>query len=225
MKWSVITKLIIILSMIAITQGCGVSQRPLSAPDPALALRLNSQATTVYPEDAEKARKILQKALRADPFCGPALNNLGALYLEENRLDKAFESLESARRIMPMDPRPHVNLGLLFANVNQYENAIAEYDEALRLNPDYMPAIMQKAWLQIHEDRADDTTLHALEKIAIRAHEEEWRDFGRKYSMRLRSRSELGLDRPSNIFDENTGNEDNVITSPVQIDDGDNNNN
>lgn len=169
----------------AVLSGCALGPKRPAAPNPQLAMKLHREATQVRDDDPARARELLMSAVNADPFFGPSHNNLGTIYLEEGQRQLAFAEFETARRLMPGDPRPHVNLGMLFASAGQFDNAMREYDDALALHSNFMPAVRQKAWLQVHADQIDETTLPALEMIAIRADDDEWREFGKEWSLRL----------------------------------------
>jgi hypothetical protein len=51
------------------------------------------------------------EALSADLFFGLAHNNLGVLYLKEDKLYEAANEFEWARKLMPGHPDPRMNLG------------------------------------------------------------------------------------------------------------------
>ncbi len=165
--------------------GCAPG-RSMGTPDPQLALRLKDEASKLQAESPQEAKALLLRAIEADPYCGPALNNLGVLYLREGNRERAADTLEQARRNMPQDPRPYVNLALLFAKAHQYEEATSFCGEALELRPEYLPAIQLKTWLQIRMEETDESTLADLERIAIYATDPDWRRFGEEYAMKLR---------------------------------------
>lgn len=173
--------LLVLLPLVGCTTG-----RPIGTPDPQLALELHEEASKAYPEDPREAMRLLERAIEADPFCGPAYNNLGVLYLHLGDRKRAADALEQAHRNMPQDPRPYVNLALVFAEAHQHREALEFVIDALELRPDYMPAIQLKVWLQIRMEETDATTLPALERIAVRAQDPEWRRFGEEYAMKLR---------------------------------------
>ncbi len=63
-------------------------------------------------DDAEGAEEAYRSALRADATFAEALNNLGALQRDTDRLEDGIASLREAIRIRPGFASAHLNLGL-----------------------------------------------------------------------------------------------------------------
>jgi tetratricopeptide (TPR) repeat protein len=169
--------------------GCTTGRSP-DTPDPQLALKLNDQASEAYPENPREAMRLLEASVQADPYCGPCYNNLGVMYLHLGDRERAADALDQAQRNMPQDPRPYVNLALVFAEAHQFAESMSFVEDALELRPNYMPALQLKTWLQIRTEEPDETTLPALERIAVRSKDPEWRRFGEEYALKLRGELE-----------------------------------
>jgi Tfp pilus assembly protein PilF len=75
--------------------------------------RLNRLAADLIEGDPVEAEKLLREALTKDLYCGPAHNNLGVLYLKEEKLYEAANEFEWAKKLMPGHPDPRVNLALV----------------------------------------------------------------------------------------------------------------
>src|SRR6185503_3230291 len=80
-------------------------------PDPKLAHELTLQALDVIESDPARAEELLNAALKADLYHGPAHNDMGVLYLRQSRLYEAANEFELARKLMPGTPDPRLNLG------------------------------------------------------------------------------------------------------------------
>lgn len=60
--------------------------------------------------DIAKAERLFRSALAADPYCGPAHNDLGVVYLKGGQLYEAAAEFDWARKLMPGHPDPRLNL-------------------------------------------------------------------------------------------------------------------
>jgi tetratricopeptide (TPR) repeat protein len=77
------------------------------------------------PELVSLARQNLQKAAR---------------YIEQGKLDKAFEACEVAIQNAPNFAAAYNYLGMVYNALGQLEDAIAAYREAIRLDPEFIEA-------------------------------------------------------------------------------------
>jgi len=128
---------------------------------------------------------LLHEAVAADPFFGPAHNNLGVLRLKNGALYDAANEFEAARKLMPGHPDPRVNLGLTLERAGRIEEAIEAYLTALEVTPDYVPALQGVARLQIRSGRSDDRTARYLSVIAERADAPAWREWANSQLIKL----------------------------------------
>ena len=65
---------------------------------------------------------------------------LGALYLQEDRLDQAVDLLEKALALDPKDPDVCNNLGVAYRKKGMLDDAIAQYRKAIELDPSLFDA-------------------------------------------------------------------------------------
>ena len=84
----------------------------------------------------QDAESTLQKAQDADATFGPAHNNMGIVYLHENKLYQAAWEFQYAAKLMPYKPEPKNNLGLTFEAAGKLDDAVDYYDQALTMEPD-----------------------------------------------------------------------------------------
>jgi hypothetical protein len=80
-----------------------------------------------------------------------------------------------------------VNLAMTLERAGRTDEALNQYDGALAVYDNYLPALMGKARLQVVSGRADETTVPALEEIALRAGGE-WREWAVLWMSKLRGR-------------------------------------
>lgn len=180
----------LILALLALTcaanlTACSSQRRgpyaPLSEQDrnPLEAQRLNAEAAELMASDPERAESLLRDALTFDLYHGPAHNNLGVLYLAENRLYEAAGEFEWARKMMPGHPDPRLNLGIAMERAGRIDEALASYRAALEVYPGHLPSLQALTRTQLRNDRADESTQESLREIALRAPDEQWRSWAR----------------------------------------------
>ena len=151
-----------------------------------MARGLTLEALGVLESDPVKAEELLQSALKADPFDGPAHNNLGVLFLRQSKLYEAASEFEQARKLMPGNPDPRLNLGLTFEKAGLYERAFNAYDAALEASPTHIRTIQAVASLALRTGRASVRLTGMLEDIALRGETSTWRNWAKEQLSRLR---------------------------------------
>jgi protein O-mannosyl-transferase len=75
-----------------------------------------------------------------DPSAWPAHNDLGNVYLDQNRLAEAKIQYEAALRLNPIYPEAHNNLAIILAKMGRLTEAESEFQAALQLQPDLVSA-------------------------------------------------------------------------------------
>jgi Tfp pilus assembly protein PilF len=141
--------------------------------------QLNREAADLMSSEPERAETILREALTADLFFGPAHNNLGVLFLKQDKLYEAANEFEWAKKLLPGHPDPRVNLALVMERAGRSEEAFASYEAALEVWPNYLPALQGLASLTLRVGNRDDPRLPAwLSEISLRANDE-WQRWAR----------------------------------------------
>ncbi|MFZ4573373.1 MAG: tetratricopeptide repeat protein [Phycisphaerales bacterium] len=131
-----------------------------------------------------ETESLLRRALAADPYCGPAHNNLGATFLAQGRLYEAAAEFEQAKKLMPGHPDPRMNLAFTFESAGRTEEALAEYAAALEAQADHMPSMQALARLQIRSGRKDAQTPRLLREISLRGETAKWREWAAREALR-----------------------------------------
>jgi Tfp pilus assembly protein PilF len=147
--------------------------------------KLSRDGAGIAESDPEKAESLFCDALSKDIFYGPAHNNLGVLYLKQQKLYEAANEFEWAKKLMPGHPDPRVNLALTLEMAGKVEDALAGYKTALEVYPDYLPAIEGLASLSVRLGKNEDKLTGWLETIAMRADDQQWRDWAKGKLVRV----------------------------------------
>ena len=161
--------------------GPGAPRAADAAPgrDPSAAERLNATAAEAMNADPAAAEGLLRRAVAADPYFGPAHNNLGVLHLTAGRLHEAAQALETARRLMPGHPDPRLNLALTLEAAGRDADAADAYRAAIEVFPGHVPSLQGLTRLQVRSGTADASTADALREIALRGESDAWRAWAR----------------------------------------------
>jgi tetratricopeptide (TPR) repeat protein len=141
--------------------------------------RLTKLAADLIQNQPEEAESLLREALGHDLFFGPAHNNLGVVYLKQDRLYDAAGEFEWARKLMPGHPDPRLNLAITLERAGREEEAGAAYTAALEVYPDYLPAIQGLARNTVEQGHDDKRLDDWLREIAMRSTDPEWREWAR----------------------------------------------
>ena len=86
--------------------------------------------------DLAKAQKHLGEAIRVKPDYDKAYYDLGAIWLNQNRLKEAKKAFEAVVHLNPTDYQAYGSLGIISLREGRFEEAEAHLRTALRLNPD-----------------------------------------------------------------------------------------
>jgi len=139
--------------------------------------KLSREGADLTESDPKTAEARFREALSKDLFYGPAHNNLGVLYLKQQRLYEAANEFEWAKKLMPGHPDPRVNLAITLEMAGKVEDALAGYKTALEVYPDYLPAVEGLASLSARLGKNADKLVGWLEIIAMRAEEPAWKEW------------------------------------------------
>ena len=124
--------------------------------------------------DLEKAEKTLKAALTADPFFGPAHNNLGIVYLRQGKFYQAAWEFQYAAKLMPYSPEPPNNLGMVYEAVGRLDEAEKWYSEALTMQSDNPELIGNLVRTLVRENRKDQRTVQLLKDLILKDTRPDW---------------------------------------------------
>ncbi len=189
------TTLHIALFTLLILSACA-SQRPAPSsgdsaiPDPAAAEQLAVQAGRLLDSEPAKAEAMLQEAVRLDPACGVAYNNLGVIAMNRPSssaapdLFAAAEYFQAAGRLMPGRPDPRMNLGLVMERAGRLDDALAAYASAVDASPNHVPSLQALTSLEFRLDRTTTRTIEHLKAISLHSPDPAWRDWAKDKLLR-----------------------------------------
>ncbi|MBW1779163.1 MAG: tetratricopeptide repeat protein [Deltaproteobacteria bacterium] len=100
-----------------------------------------------------QAKIFYEKALKADPGCVVALNNLGVILMREGNTPAARSRFEKAIRLKPGYVDPCYNLACLFALTDQTEQGLRYLKRAVSLDPQVKAWAMEDADLEKLRDQ------------------------------------------------------------------------
>jgi tetratricopeptide (TPR) repeat protein len=141
--------------------------------------QLNRRAADLIVSDPDAAEALLREALTRDLFFGPAHNNLGVLYLKQDKLYEAANEFEWARKLLPGNPDPRINLALVLERAGRTDEALRAYEAALEVEPECVAAMQGAAALAIRAGRLDPKVPGWLDTIAVQGSSEDWRSWAR----------------------------------------------
>jgi len=121
----------------------------------------------------------LRAALTADVFFGPPHNNLGVLYLSQDKLYEAANEFEWARKVMPGHPDPRMNMAITLERAGRWDEAIQTYRTALEVFPGHLPTEQALARLLSEADPKDPELAPLLDRIQLQGESAGWREWAR----------------------------------------------
>jgi len=169
------------LVVLALLTGCRTQSTvsPYQVPSEAeratsVAEKLNREAADVIDSNPAKAESLLRDALTKDLYYGPAHNNLGVVFLHQQKLYEAAHEFEWARKLLPGNPDPRVNLALTLERAGRLDEAFKTYETALEVAPEDLAAIEGLASLALRT-RREEPRLHGwLEQLALASSDPAW---------------------------------------------------
>ncbi len=137
--------------------------------DTAAARRHNSRALELIERDQlPQAEAELKSALEADLFFAPAHNNLGTVYLRQEKYYLAAWQFQYAVKLTPSKAAPRNNLGLVFEAVGRLDDAADCYDKALALDADAVEVAANLARIHLRTGRKTPRTRQLLNDIILK---------------------------------------------------------
>ena len=149
-----------------------------------VAEKLNREAADLIDSNPEKAESLLRAALTKDLFFGPAHNNLGVVFLHQEKLYEAAHEFEWARKLLPGNPDPRVNLALTLESAGRLGEAFKAYETALEVAPEDLAAIEALASLAVRTSRVEPRLRGWLDQIALGSTEPQWASWAHAHLLR-----------------------------------------
>ena len=149
--------------------------------DTQLARQLTAEAAeALHANDPSRAEQLLRDALTADVMHGPAHNNLGQLYYQQQRYYEAAWEFQYAIRLMPHQPIPRNNLGMVFEATGQLDQAAEQYELAVAEEPDNPELLGNLARARVRRGDTGPEMRELLQQVVLRDTRPEWREWARQ---------------------------------------------
>lgn len=111
----------------------------------------------------DEAEAAYQSVLELDGANAAALQLLGVIAIQRNRLSVAIDFFDRALAIKPAYADAHNNRGVVLQNLKRHEEALASFDRALALEPSYADAHSNRG-VALHELRRYEEALESLDR-------------------------------------------------------------
>ena len=87
-----------------------------------------------------EAKLCVDKEIQKYPNSSILLNILGAIFVEQNKLNEAIENYKNAIKINPNYFQAYNNLGIAFSKLNKFNDSIDSYKKAININSNFAEA-------------------------------------------------------------------------------------
>ena len=104
-----------------------------------------------------EAIEAYQQAIRIQPNHADAYNNLGTIFINQNRIDDAIEAYQQAIQIQPNQGEAYYNLGNALHRQEKLEEAIEAYQQAIRIQPNYADAYNNLGVVLIDHEKLEES--------------------------------------------------------------------
>jgi Flp pilus assembly protein TadD len=179
-----------LITLASLITGCAqTAVVPAGAPDTLRARSFNDRAFDLIRQGKySDALPLLDRAVAADPYFGPAQNNLGIVYYHTDSLASAGRAFEAALKYMPNQPDVRNNLGLVYERLNKTTDAIDQYERARRGAPDNAEYLANLCRAKFKQDPRDPALRPLLRALVARTKRDEWRSWAEMNLLRLAAR-------------------------------------
>lgn len=128
-------------------------------------------------DDAERTFKA---ALTADPFFGPAHNDLGIVYYRQKKFYYAAWEFQTAAGMMPSRGDPRNSLALVYEHVGRLDEAAKYFSEAVTLEPQESEFLGNYIRCRLRQGQRDGQTRSLLQKFLLLDQRPDWLGWARK---------------------------------------------
>jgi tetratricopeptide (TPR) repeat protein len=138
--------------------------------DPAYARAIKGLANALLVAgDTREAIAGFSDLLRLDPNDAEVHNNLGFARLQVGEFPSAIESLQRALELNPEYPDASYNLARAFSRIGRPDSALLQFRETLKHRRDWLPALIDLAWLQATTANMEVRDAEEAVRLASRA--------------------------------------------------------
>lgn len=153
-------------------------------------------ANLIRDNHLEDARKLLERAITADPMYGPAHNDLGIVNLKQSQVYPAAIEFRSAIKLMPRQSQPMNNLGLVLEEAGKYREAEQYFGQAMAIDPDNIEYVGNLARVKVRLGETDKSLTDLLSKIVLYDSRPEWSQWAQRMLLKESTPTTLPLALP-----------------------------
>jgi protein O-mannosyl-transferase len=110
---------------------------------------------------------LYQATIEHNPQCWLAYDNLGVLWIDQQRLDDGLAYCQKALAIKPDNATSWNSVGRGLMAKGQFDEAIVHFQQAVRLLPDFLPAHVNLGAVLTEKGRFDEAVAHCRVALAI----------------------------------------------------------
>lgn len=149
--------------------------------DTQAARKLHAQAIVLMEAgEYAKAQPLLEQAIKADTFFGPAHNSMGVTLFKQKQLYKAAWQFQYASQLMPHQPEPRNNLGLVFEEAGQMDKAVEWFSLARDMAPDNPEFLGNLARARIVHGERSKALRSLLQEIILKDTRPQWVEWAKE---------------------------------------------
>ncbi len=110
-----------------------------------------SDAEYIYRKEGylKETEKLLQRAIKLDPYSTEYLMRLGLLYQRSNRLQDALQVYQKANEIEPDNTISHMNTGTILVQLKQFPEAEKVFQKIIASDPNFFGGYRELAQLYL----------------------------------------------------------------------------
>jgi len=131
---------------------------------PAVPVASTQQAAPVAPGQADRILA-LEREVAANPNNAEAWAQLGNIWFDTNKYDKAIEAYEKSLAIKPDNPDVWTDLGVMYRRTGKPDKAIECFDRAIAIDPKHDTPYFNKGIVQIFDLKDLDAGLASWETL------------------------------------------------------------
>ncbi|MCA9279934.1 MAG: tetratricopeptide repeat protein [Phycisphaeraceae bacterium] len=133
----------------------------------------------------EAAEAEFKNSLELLPDLGAAWNNLGLIYMTQDRTLEADAAFRAAADAMPTDPRPLVNLGILLHRRGHATQARTAFLNALQRDPNHVEALRGAYVADVALRTTDEEMLDRVSRALLIERDPVWLEKYRYEKLRI----------------------------------------
>jgi cytochrome c-type biogenesis protein CcmH/NrfG len=117
------------------------------------------------PIDYAQRGKALEAEVINNPQNTQAWIQLGHVYFDTEKFDKAINAYEKALKLNPSNADVLTDLGIMYRRIGQFRKAIEKFDKAVAVDPNHQNARLNKGIVLMHDLSDSDGAIRAWEDL------------------------------------------------------------